>query len=203
VTPAFSKPGADGLIPKELAGVKVSFDGTLAPLLYVSSTQMNTIVPFAVAGKTRTHVVITYNGNQAWETDLSVNEAAPGLFTSDSSGRGQAAVLNQDFGINSTSNAAARGSIVVMFATGAGQTDPPGVDGMITQGDSVMPRLAVSVLIGGQPADVIYAGNAPGLVAGAVQVNARIPQKINAGQVSVLLSIGGIPSQSGVTLAVR
>lgn len=202
-TPAFSKPSADGLIPKELAGVKVSFDGMLAPLLYVSSTQTNTIVPFAVAGNTSTHVVVTYNGNLAWQISLPVNEASPGLFTSDSSGRGQAAVLNQDFGTNSISNAAARGSIVMMFATGAGQTDPPGVDGMITQGDSVMPRLAVSVLIGGQPADVIYAGNAPGLVAGALQVNARIPEKINSGLVSVLLSIGGIPSQSGVTLAVR
>jgi uncharacterized protein (TIGR03437 family) len=202
-TPASSAPGADGLIPKQLSGVIVSFDGTRAPLLYVSSMQMNAIVPFAVAGQSSTHVVVTYNGNVVWDASLAVNKAAPGLFTANSSGTGQAAALNQDFGINSGTNPAGKGSIVMLFATGAGQTDPAGVDGKITQSDLPKPKLPVSVSIGGQSADVLYAGNAPGLVAGALQVNARIPQNVSSGAASVVLTIGGVESQSGVTLAVR
>ncbi len=202
-TPAFAVVSANGLISKKLAGVTAFFDGTAAPLLYVSSTQMNAIVPFAVDGQSSTHVVVNYNGNVVWEAGLAVSYTAPGLFTADSSGAGQAAALNQDFGMNSSTNPAAKGSIVMLFATGAGQTNPPGVDGMITQGVVAKPRSPVSVSIDGRPADVLYAGNAPGLVAGALQVNARIPASVSSGAVSVVLSIGDVPSQPGVTLAVR
>ena len=105
--------------------------------------------------------------------------------------------------MNSSANPAGKGSIVMLFATGAGQTNPPGVDGKITQDDLAQPKLFVEVSIGGQSADVRYAGNAPGLVAGALQVNARIPENVSAGATNVVLSVGGVPSQSGVTLAVR
>src|SRR5258708_4928164 len=50
-TPAASSPDDAGFIPKDLGGVAVSFDGALAPLLYASSSQINAIVPFAVADK--------------------------------------------------------------------------------------------------------------------------------------------------------
>ena len=203
VIPAASAPSLAGLIPKELAGVAASFDGALAPLLYASSTQINAIVPFAVADRTVTQAQVTYNGDTVLALTVPVSGASPGLFTSDSSGLGQAAVLNQDFSINSGTNPASKGSIVMLFATGAGQTNPAGVDGKITQDDSVRPKLPVAVSIGGQSADVVYAGNAPGLVAGALQVNARIPDNVGSGAVGVVLAIGGIPSLPGVTLAIR
>jgi len=193
-TPSASTPGEDGLIPKELRGVSASFDGVLAPILYASSNQINAIVPFAVADKTNTQALVTYNGNIVLSLNLDVSGAAPGLFTS---------VLNQDFGMNSSANPAGKGSIVMLFATGGGQTDPSGVDGKITQDDLAQPKLFVAVSIGGQSAEVRYAGNAPGLVAGAMQVNARIPENVSAGATNVVLSVGGVPSQSGVTLAVR
>ncbi len=91
----------------------------------------------------------------------------------------------------------------MLFATGAGQTDPPGVDGEIEQGDLPKPRLAVSVSIGGQAASILYAGSAPGLAAGSLQVNVRIPDNVNPGAAKVVLSAGGFLSQPGVTLAIR
>jgi len=200
--PAASVPSG-GFIPNQLAGVAASFDGALAPLLYASSSQINAIVPFAVTDKTSTLAQVTYNGNTVLSLNLPVNGASPGLFTFDSSGVGQAAVLNQDFSMNSSANAAAKGSLVMLFATGAGQTDPPGIDGKITQDDLPAPKLLVTVSVAGQPAEVTYRGNAPGLVAGALQVNARIPDNIASGAATVVLTVGGIPSQPGTTLAVR
>jgi uncharacterized protein (TIGR03437 family) len=44
---------------------------------------------------------------------------------------------------------------------------------------------------------------APSLVAGVLQVNARIPAGVTGGQLSVVLTIGGAATQAGVTVAVE
>jgi len=91
-----------------------------------------------------------------------------------------------------------------MFATGEGQTSPPGVDGKLASGTLPQPVLPVVVTIGGQVAQVQYAGGAPGEVAGIMQLNVEIPTGIQTGDaVPVVLEVGGVPSQTGVTLAVR
>src|ERR1019366_6820669 len=100
---------------------------------------------------------------------------------------------------NSSANPAPRGSIVVLYATGEGQTSPPGVDGSIAAGVLPSPRLPVSVRVGGTPAELLYAGAAPALVAGALQVNARIPIDTTPGNaVPILLVVGDFSSQPGV-----
>ena len=91
------------------------------------------------------------------------------------------------------------------FATGEGQVSPRPVDGSIT-GSGVLPKPVskVTVWIGGTQAEVLYAGAAPELVAGMMQVNARIPKGIATGPaVPVMLTIGGFKSQADVTLAVQ
>ena len=65
--------------------------------------------------------------------------------------------------------------VVMIYGTGESRTSPPGIDGMITYETLRKPVLPVSVIIGGQRAEVLYAGSAPGLVAGVLQVNARVP----------------------------
>jgi uncharacterized protein (TIGR03437 family) len=60
------------------------------------------------------------------------------------------------------------------------------------------------VTIGGLPAEVLYAGGAPGLVAGLLQVNARVPEGVTAGPaVPITLVVGAAQSQPGVTLVVQ
>ena len=93
---------------------------------------------------------------------------------------------------------------MVLYATGEGQTVPDGVDGLLTGTTLRRPALPVSVTIGGQPAEVLYAGSAPGLVSGVLQVNARIPAGVTTGPaIPVVVTVGGASSQAGVTLAVR
>jgi uncharacterized protein (TIGR03437 family) len=65
------------------------------------------------------------------------------------------------------------------------------------------PVLAVSVLVDGQNAEVLYAGSAPGLVAGVLQVNFRVPGLLRTGAVGLLVKVGRFTSQAGVTMAIR
>jgi uncharacterized protein (TIGR03437 family) len=60
----------------------------------------------------------------------------------------------------------------------------------------------VSATVGGQAAQVVYAGHAPGEVAGMVQVNLQIPAGVT-GNVAVVLTIGGRKSQDTATVAIR
>jgi len=186
------------------SATRVLFDGLAAPLVYASDTQVSAVVPYGVAGKSTTQVAVERQGARSDAVSLPLAECAPGIFTLDSSGKGQAAILNQDNTVNSASNPAPRGSIVMLFATGEGQTDPPGVDGKPAADPLPKPLLPVSVTIGGLSAHVLYAGGAPGLIAGVLQVNARIPESVATGAaVSVSLTVGQATSQAGVTLAVR
>jgi uncharacterized protein (TIGR03437 family) len=66
------------------------------------------------------------------------------------------------------------------------------------------PLLPVTVQIGGSNAKVSYAGAAPGLVAGVTQVNCLIPSDVNSGPaVPIVLTVGGVNSQAGVTIAIQ
>jgi uncharacterized protein (TIGR03437 family) len=131
--------------------------------------------------------------------------ATPGIFTADSSGSGQALAANQDYSANSSQNPATAGSVITLYATGGGQTSPIVTDGSVVTAGQLLPRpvLAVTALIGGQPATVLYAGGSPGMVAGVMQVNVQVPGGLPAGPVPVTLQVGGQSSQSGVTIAVR
>ena len=195
---------AGGRVDTTLADTRVWFDGVAAPLLYVSDRQTSAIVPFSVAGRPRTEVAVEFRGGRSNPLSLAVAAAAPALFTADSSGRGQGAILNQDGLLNGATQAAARGSVVVLYATGAGQMSPSGPDGAITGAELARVLGEVQVTIGGQRAEVLYAGAAPGLVAGVVQINAQIPPDIDTGDaVPVRLTVSGVASPAGVTLVVR
>ena len=186
------------------AGVAgITFDGHAAPLTYVSSDQVNAVVPFGISGHSTTTLNAINAAGTSTEISLPVAASAPGIFTLSGSGSGRGAILNQDSTVNSPDNPAARGSIIVIYATGAGQTNPPGTDGLIPTAVLPKPLLPVSVQIGGAPAEILYAGAAPGMISGTLQVDCQVPPQIAAGKsVTVLLSIGEATSPP-VTVAVR
>jgi uncharacterized protein (TIGR03437 family) len=187
-----------------LAGTSVLFDGTPAPLLYGGPSQINTIVPFGLSATTTTQLEVLSQGQAIAQLPLSVQPAVPAIFTLDSSGAGPGAILNQDSTVNSPSNPAAQGSVVSVFATGAGQTDPAGIDGQVATVILPAPLLPVFVQIGGLDSQVWYAGAAPGIIAGVIQVNCVIPADIPSGPaVPIVLNVGTASSQAGVTLAIK
>ena len=146
---------------------------------------------------------IEAQGQKSNALTVEVAQATPGIFTLDSSGKGQAAVLNQDNSLNSAANPALRGSIISLFATGIGQTNPPGIDGKPAAPPFPVPVLPVTVEIAGANAEILYAGGAPGLVAGVLQANVRVPEHAATGNSApVVLRAGGAQSQLGVTIAI-
>jgi uncharacterized protein (TIGR03437 family) len=196
-------PDAAGRYPTVLGNTQVLVDGVAAPLTYVSEGQINAVIPFGVQGRTTARLQVISNGATANQTDLPVLDAAPGIFLFDASG--QAAALNQDGTYNGLLNGAEPGSIITLYATGAGQMDQAMTDGRIVVGQPFpRPLLPVGIRIGGRVADVLYAGAAPGLIGGVLQVNARIPADVARGQmVPIQLVVGTTTSQANVFVSTR
>jgi uncharacterized protein (TIGR03437 family) len=194
----------NGLFGTQFAGTTVTFNGQPAPILYTSSTIVAAIVPYEVNGASSAQVVVSYQGNQTSVPALPVGVTAPGIFTANASGSGQAAVLNEDGTPNSSSNPAPIGSIITFYATGEGQTTPSGVDGELANNPNSLPQpiQKVIVTVGDLPAVVQYAGAAPTQVAGVMQCNVQIPSGVSpSGAVPLQLNIGGVNSLI-VTIAV-
>src|SRR5205085_7664107 len=146
-----------GYPPLSWGGTQVLFDGIPAPLLYVQAGQVGAIVPYAVSGKSATVLTVSYQGQSSAPISVPVAAAAPGIVTTDSSGRGQGAIRNQDGSANSPGNPAPAGSIVVVYATGEGQTKPAGVDGKPADAVAPRPILPVTSTVGATDAEVKYA----------------------------------------------
>ena len=112
--------------------------------------------------------------------------------------------MNQNGTLNSASNPAAIASYISVYATGEGQTRPGGIDGKPADTPAPVPIATVTATVGGLNADVQYAGGSPGALAGLLQVNVLVPQKIAAGpSVPIVLTIGGHPTQTGVTVSIK
>ena len=195
----------NGVFPTALADTRVLFDGHPAPVLYASQNQINVIVPKAVEDKSETHVQVEYAGVWSNVLTLPVQPVAPGLFTLTGTGRGQAAALNYDDGaytLNGPDNPVERGDILVLYATGIGPAAP--VDGQVVTAPQPLEGVQVTVLIGGKQARVLYAGAAPGIVSGVVQLNVEVPHDAPKGaSVEIRVEIDGVPAPGGVTVAVE
>ena len=190
-----------GKVPTTLGNTQVFFDGVAAPLLYVQANQINLVVPYSVTPWTNAKIEVQYQDKRSDPVDFAVKPYSPGLFML---GPSQGAIINQDGTINGPDNPAARGSGVSLYGTGTGQTDPPGVDGQVVGAPPPLPLLPVSATVGHVEAEVLYAGSVPGMVAGMVMINIRIPADApTGGAVPVNFGIGDALSQSGVTIAIQ
>jgi uncharacterized protein (TIGR03437 family) len=195
---------ANGRLAKTLAGTTVLFGNQPAPVIYASPAQTSVVVPFGVIGQS-VQVSVQSQNQTAAPMTMPVAAAAPGLFTADASGHGQAAALNQNLQPNSALNPAAPGTLLSLFATGAGQMSPSSADGALNgSSPPSMPVLQpVAVTIGGQAATVSTAIGALGQVAGMLEITVRVPTGVQPGNaVPVTLQIGGASAQSGVTVAI-
>ncbi|MCH7978302.1 MAG: hypothetical protein IH935_04915 [Acidobacteria bacterium] len=189
-------------LPRTLAGTQVLVNDVPAPLFFVSPFQINFQMPPDVSGTTAELVVVSA-GVRGLPEPVSVSPERPGIFTAVSGGTGQGAVLNQDFTFNSSQNPAAAGSVIQVFATGLGATDPPSEPGEPAGASPLSNTITTpDVLIGGIPADVFFSGLAPGFV-GLYQVNVGIPAGTAPGaEVSLVLIQNGISSNT-VSIAVQ
>jgi uncharacterized protein (TIGR03437 family) len=198
----------NGVVDPSAGNTRVLFDGVAAPVIYASALQTSVMVPYGVAGRTSTNVQVEFLGVQSAAIPFNLLQATPGIYTLNQAGTGPGATLNQDgVTVNGPGTPAAKGSVVSIYMTGEGQTTPVGADGAIIPADGTglkKPNLAVTATIGGVAATVTYAGSAPGIVSGVMQVNVQIPAgAASGGAVPLVITVGTTPCQSGVTVAVQ
>lgn len=168
---------ASGAFPKALAGVKVRFDGKPATLLSAGEAEILCIVPFGVAGQQASTVQVSYDGEVSNPVGVAVLPVSLEAL----------AVVNPDSTVNSYDNPASAGSYVTIYVSGMGLTDPPGVDGHLNPGPGRMVNPLTATLDNNVPAEILYAGPAPGLVAGVGQINLALPASLRSGILSLVL----------------
>jgi uncharacterized protein (TIGR03437 family) len=181
---------SNGQFGKAIGGTVVSFNGIPAPILYTSATQVAAVVPYAIRDATA-RVTVTYQGNVSTGFTVPVVLSAPGLFTLNETGAGQAVAINADGTINTAANPAKIGSSILLYATGEGETALAGVDGKLGGSTVSHPLLAVNVTVAGISASVHSEGGAPGQVAGLMLVRVQIPAGVQpGGYVPIILQVG-------------
>lgn len=192
----------NGVVATEIGATRVLFDGEPAPLIYSVANQASCFVPFSVAGKKFVEMVVEYQGVASPPVRLAVLPAKPALLTSDQSGGGIGAILNEDNSFN-VQKAAKPGEIIQIFGIGGGQTTPPSVGGRL-QSNAAEYNLPIRVFVDGVEVESLYAAPAPGLVEGVFQVNVRLPQNLRSGQVPISIYFGeALHTQPGVTAWVQ
>lgn len=174
-----------GVLANNVAGVQVTFDGVAVPLVAVSAQVILLVAPFELASKSVTTVQVQYNGGQSNAVQVAVTPLAVQIL----------GVFNEDFSLNSAANPAQAGSDVILYLAGAGQTNPPSQDGQVNVPPLAAPGMPITIVwfapdsgLAAQLATT-FAGSAPGLAAGILQVNFAAP----TGSLSnVYVVVGGV-----------
>ena len=194
---------AKGEVDSTLSGVTVTVNGAPAIPLFVQDGQINVILPFNMGTSGEGNVQVAYNSLTSAQFNIPLTPADVQIFTTNARGTGQGSILNQDFSINSGSNPAAPGSVVSVYGTGGGAVTPPVTAGNVAGDTLSNVALPFSATVNGEPAVVLYAGTAPGLVYGVYQFNVQLPTDLPAGPAIIVLKVGDSSSQSNVTVFVK
>ncbi len=211
-----------GVVDTTLGGVSVTVGGKPAPLIYVSQDQLSIQVPYEAALGAGKPVAITNGTVGTANAAVTIAVTAPGIFTADGSGAGSAAALNynaatKQYSLNTSTNLAKVGDLVVLYLTGEGIYDSVPLLGGASDTGFVVPLTAPTlpqvsptptVKIGGQNADAtdvrFYAGPIPGSIIGLLQINVVVPTGSTTGPaVPVTVTFGVNQTQAGVTLGIH
>ena len=181
-------------LPNALNGVSVILGGHGARVLYVSSGQVDVVLPFGAVPGAQPLTLTNANGTSA-PFSLSVATIAPALYNF--------AFENSNFTLLSQNNPASAGDVLVFYMTGMGQTTPTLLTGQtVPNGPPYYNTASVKVTIAGVNANVIYSIGAPPYVAGLYQMAVTVPAGVPSGNQPVIATSGGIQSNT-VTITVK
>ena len=172
-----------------------------APLSYVSDTQLDFQVPWELTNASQATVTATLNIASPAQL-VRIAAAAPAIFTTNSSGTGQGAILDTSYRLVDTANPAAPGDYVSIYCTGLGPVTHQPASGASASTGVLSASATPIVTIGSADALVQFSGLAPGYV-GLYQVNAQVPAaSLTGAAVPVVITIGQAVSNT-VSMAVR
>jgi len=172
-------------LPLALAGMAVSFDagGQSYPghLSFASPGQINVQIPWELQGQSSAQMKVIYQGNlySALYT-VRLAQYSPGSF----------AITDQNGGLISSSNAAKRGQVIVIYANGLGPVSSPPASGDPAPSTPLSRCITNPTLtIGGVQANIEFCGLTPGFV-GLYQLNVTVPSGVPAGTQPLVISAG-------------
>jgi uncharacterized protein (TIGR03437 family) len=172
-----------------LGGATLTINGVAAPLFAATPGQLNFFVPWELEAQTTATMVLSTAGGVSALGDVPIAPESPGVFQIDAAGDAAAVHLNGT-PVSVTAPADA-GEPLEIFATGLGPVSALPADGAAAPSSppascQTTPR----VTIGGVPAQVIFAGLAPGF-AGLYQLNVLVPTGLPSGPAT--LAIDAVP----------
>jgi len=200
-------------LPRDLGETRITIAGLRVPLFFSADGQVNGQVPFELTPGTTTQVFATTQTALAAPEQITMAAVQPGIFTVNSSGQGQGAILIANIGdilaapegsiSGRDARPAAPGEFLTIYCTGLGSVTDPPASGTPALSDPLShTRVVPAVTIGDIPATVSFSGLAPGFV-GLYQVNVEVPANAPTGDaVPVVLTIGGVTANA-VTVAIR
>jgi uncharacterized protein (TIGR03437 family) len=174
--------------PTKMGETSVTVNGETAPLLFVSPTLVNALVPTGIAPGPAS-VVVTVSGSSTKPATVQIIRVAPTFFTTGATGKGNVAAQHLDYSEITHSSPAQAGEVIVTYATGLGPVDKNGV--------SETPEVS----IGGRKASVIYAGQT--IYPGLYQINLQVPEIASGDQEIVMrMPLQRISSSEGTTVPI-
>jgi uncharacterized protein (TIGR03437 family) len=181
--------------PTTLGGVTVTINGVPAPLYYASQKLINGQVPYEVAPGPAT-VMVTVTGAQPAQIGAQVVAANPGLLLYN----GRALAVNPDGSVNTPSAPAPAGNFVILYLSGIGIPDHPVATGAAAPSMEPFARVAYpnSITVGGQSAQILYFGLAPGYPALA-QANIIVPT-LPTGDYPVTVTVNGQSNTANISV---
>ena len=164
-----------------LNSVQVQLGDSLLPVFYAGPNQLNLQIPFDVPVNTQHQLLIQRGSTLSVPMNLTVAPAQPGIFTTNEGGTGQGAITNAiTYVLADSSNPVRANDFISIYCTGLGPVNPAVAPGSLAPSTPLSYSSPVSVLIGNVPAQVIFAGLAPGEI-GLYQVNAIVPAEVTPG----------------------
>ena len=190
--------------PTSLDGVTITVNGTPAYVNYVSPKQVNIQIPDGIPTGGPVPVVVSYQGQSSAPAMIAINALQPGLLAPASFKVGAiqyAAAVHGATGVFAGNGnipgvpaaPAIPGETLIFYGIGFGPVSQTRVAGQIASGQTVLAN-AFTILIGGSPATVSYAGLAPGLV-GVYQFNVVVPANLQAGDQPVQAALNGVENR--------
>jgi len=191
----------------QLGGTQVIMGGKSLPLNYVGNGQINALVPFDIPVNAMQQVIVQANGALSVPQPVVLSSAQPAIFTQDQSGHGLGIIV--DYKPDGTtpflvdhSHPASAGDALVIYCTGLGPVDQSVTAGNAGPGSPLAKVLnPVTATVGGQNANVAFAGLAPQLT--VYQINLVVPAGVTPGSdVPIVLTQAGLQSVP-VTVAIK
>lgn len=193
--------------PISLAGTQVILGGEQLPLAFAANGQINALVPYDLQVNAAQQIIVQQNSSYSLPQPVLLAAAQPAVFTQNQSGTGPGVIVvlkanGTEFETSPTAPASA-GDALIIYCSGLGAVSPPVSAGSAASSTQLSNTVnPVTVTVGGESAEVLFAGLAPGF-AGLYQVNAIVPSGIAASaSVPVVLTVGG-RSSVPVTVSIQ